>query len=152
MPQHPSNARGARARRTLRPRLPHPPLPIVLGLSPPSDATRRRLRRLPARAPAALSKTLLFPKVLATCFHVVFWVVGMPQAVCLFACPLSSAFGADCEDVSGETLVSSLPKGAPEGVGHSSVRAQVVGMPQAVCLSRSLRRFFFSGGRMLPAI
>ena len=50
--------------------------------------------------------------------------VGMSQAVCLFGGAKSLAFGADCEDVSGEALVSALP------------RSQIVRMFQAVCLCR----------------
>ena len=42
-------------------------------------------------------------------------IVGMSQAVCLFACPTSSPFGAVFEDVSGEALVSGLPMGGARG-------------------------------------
>ena len=43
------------------------------------------------------------------------------------------AFRADCEDVSGEALVSAPLREAP-GVLLGRVRAQIVRMPQAVCL------------------
>ena len=92
--------------------------------------------------------------------------VGISRAVCLFACSTSSAFGRNFEDVSGGVLVLALPGGgrqgaitgpfAPrlwgcprrgagfstpkeggQGVFHGPVRAQIVGMSQAVCLFRT---------------
>ena len=45
-------------------------------------------------------------------------IVGMSQAVCLFGCPTSLAFGADWEDVSGEALVSALRRGVALGSGR----------------------------------
>eukprot|EP00959_Pyramimonas_sp_CCMP1952_P194928 4076281-Pyramimonas_sp.AAC.1 len=59
----------------------------------------------------------------------------MPQEVRLFVCPASSAFRADCEDVSSEVLFSALPRGEPPGGSHDPIRFQIVGMPQVVCLS-----------------
>ena len=42
----------------------------------------------------------------------------MSQAVCLFGGATSLAFGADIEDVSGEALVSALPRGVAFGSGR----------------------------------
>ena len=42
-------------------------------------------------------------------------MAGISQAVCLLGCLNSSAFRADCEDVSSEALVSA-PRGGPPGV------------------------------------
>ena len=61
----------------------------------------------------------------------------MSQAVCLFRTPTSLAFGAVSEDVSGGALVSAFPRGGRQGVYHGPVRAQIVGMSQAVCLFRT---------------
>ena len=48
------------------------------------------------------------------------------------------AFRADCEDVSGEALVSALPGRCARGIFHGPVRAQIWGMYQAVCLFRTV--------------
>ena len=63
---------------------------------------------------------------------------GMSQAVCLFACSTSSAFGAVSEDVSGEALVSALPRG---GVRRYDTR------PFAPRLWGRLRRFACLGAQ-----
>ena len=58
--------------------------------------------------------------------------VGMSQAVCLFGCSTSLAFGADFEDVSGDSLVSALLRGAAGVVSRA---------PFAPSLWGCLRRF-----------
>ena len=60
--------------------------------------------------------------------------VGMYQAVCLFGGSTSLAFGADSGDVLGDALVSALLRGAAGGGFRGPVRAQIVGMSQAVCV------------------
>ena len=67
----------------------------------------------------------------------------MSHAVCLFGCPTSLAFGADVEDVSGEALVSAPPRGAAGGGCTGPVRAQFVGMSEAVCLFGGPTSFAF---------
>ena len=57
--------------------------------------------------------------------------VGMSQAVCLFLCPTSFAFGADCEDVSSEALISAPLRGAARGGCTGSFAATLWG-----CLRR----------------
>ena len=52
--------------------------------------------------------------------------VGMSQAVWQFSGPASLAFGADLEDVSGDSLVSAL-KGGGGGVLHGSPFAEFCG-------------------------
>ena len=58
--------------------------------------------------------------------------VGMSQAVCLFACSTSAAFGAVCEYVSGEALASASPRGCARGYCTG---------PLALRLGGCLRRF-----------
>ena len=69
--------------------------------------------------------------------------VGMSQAVWQFSGPASLAFGADLEDVSGDSLASAPPKGAAGGYLTGPVRAQFVGMSQAVCLFGGPTSFAF---------
>ena len=64
----------------------------------------------------------------------------MSQAVCLFGGSTSPGFGAEFEDVSSDSLVLALLQGAAGGYFTGPVRAQIVGMSQAVCL-------FLGGGR-----
>ena len=74
-------------------------------------------------------------------------IVGTSQAVCLFACSTSAAFGAVWEDVSGEAL-GQLPQGmAPGGIARARSRSDcgdvsgglLVCMLNIRCLRSSLR-------------
>ena len=63
-------------------------------------------------------------------------IVGMSQAVCLFACSTSSAFGTVSEDAPGEALVSALPWGRQGGMTLARSRPDCGGcLRRFVCLA-----------------
>eukprot|EP00959_Pyramimonas_sp_CCMP1952_P316463 6623698-Pyramimonas_sp.AAC.1 len=58
-------------------------------------------------------------------------VVGMSQAVWPYSLPTCFVFGADLEDVSSDSLVSALLRGAAGGDFTRPLSRDVVGMSQA---------------------
>ena len=62
-------------------------------------------------------------------------IVGMSQAVCLFWCPTPLAFGADFEDVSGDSLASVPQRGAASGYDTRPFAARLCGcLRRCACL------------------